>query len=143
MSTASKDATHYTSIGTRKFQCNGPTDWAKTFKMIAESIGGKGTPEGVGIRAVLAAGVKAAEKGGAGVAKLGESIEAELLKERSEMMAKIAKKAKAKPAKKQAAKKPAATKPAKKGGEKVTAFGKKHAAKPVVGGEQTKIAEVA
>jgi len=114
MSTASKDATHYTSIGTRKFQCNGPTDWAKTFKLIAESIGGKGTPEGVGIRAVLAAGVKAAEKGGAGVAKLGESIEAELLKERSEMMAKIAKKA-AKPAKKAA--KPAA-KAAKKEAKK-------------------------
>lgn len=97
---------HYTSIGTRKFQCNGPQDWSQTFKELAAAIAGKGAPEGIGIRAVLAAGVKAAKASGgvASVAKLGEHIEAELAKERSELAVKLAKKAPAKAKAKKAAK---------------------------------------
>lgn len=100
---------HYTSIGTRKFQCNGPQEWSATFKKIAEQVGGKGAPEGIGIRAVLAAGVKAASSNGGSVAKIGEHIEAELAKERSELAVKLAKKAPAK-AKAKKAKKVAAAK---------------------------------
>jgi hypothetical protein len=43
------DATHYTDKGTRKFQCNGPVEWAKAFGKAA--AGGR---EGEGIRAALA-----------------------------------------------------------------------------------------
>jgi len=40
---------HYTESGTRKFQANGPIDWAATFKAAA----GEGR-EGEGIRAAMA-----------------------------------------------------------------------------------------
>lgn len=41
---------HYTEKGTRKFQCNGPTDWSEAFKAFA----GEGAREGEGIRYALA-----------------------------------------------------------------------------------------
>lgn len=100
--------THFTQIATRKYQCNGPQDWSATFKALAEKIGGKGTPEGVGIRAVLAAGVAAAKKGAGSVATLGTEMEEELAKERAALQVTIAKKlAKAAPK----AKKPTKAKP--------------------------------
>jgi hypothetical protein len=45
---------HVTGAGTQKYQANGPSEWAPFFKSLAEKIGGKGTPPGIGIRAALA-----------------------------------------------------------------------------------------
>jgi len=50
-----KQPGHVTARGTQKYQANGPSEWAPFFVEIAESIGGKGAPMGLGIRAVLAA----------------------------------------------------------------------------------------
>ena len=46
--------THITGVGTQKYQAHGPSAWAPFFKALAEKIGGKGTPAGIGIRAALA-----------------------------------------------------------------------------------------
>jgi len=57
----SKDGpTHVTAAGTCKYQANGPVSWAMEFRRLAREIGGPGAPVGVGIRAVLAAGLSVA-----------------------------------------------------------------------------------
>lgn len=54
----SKDGpTHVTGAGTCKYQANGPVNWAQEFRKIAREIGGPGAPVGIGIRAVLMAGL--------------------------------------------------------------------------------------
>lgn len=58
MTKKSKTPSHVTAAGTRKYQANGPTEWSTIFREIAEKVGGKGTPEGVGIRAALAFAVR-------------------------------------------------------------------------------------
>jgi hypothetical protein len=50
---------HYTASGTRKYQAQGPVAWSTFFKSLAEKIGGRGAPEGLGIRACLAYAVGA------------------------------------------------------------------------------------
>lgn len=56
---STKKPDHYTAGGTRKYQAQGPVAWSAFFRSIAEKIGGKGAPEGLGIRACLAYAVGA------------------------------------------------------------------------------------
>lgn len=65
---------HMTAAGTQKFQCQGPSTWAPFFKELAEKIGGKGAPAGMGIRYALAFAVGHADtKLMASAAKLASS----------------------------------------------------------------------
>jgi hypothetical protein len=113
MSKTSKTASHVTAAGTRKFLANGPVVWGDTFKKIAEAMGGKGTPEGVGIRAALAFAMRNVDALLAGAPKvMGDAVRAvDLLPEAPAPAKKPEAPAKKAPAKKPAAKKPAAKKP--------------------------------
>lgn len=51
-SKASKAPGHYTDKGTRKFQANGPIEWAKVFKAAAKAAGEE--REGKGIALAMA-----------------------------------------------------------------------------------------